>query len=306
MNDYQNALLKMIDEIIKFFDDNPDLLKNPVLKKHYEELVAQKKDLLANKLVQETDIKGLFTRKKEVKNELAIEIFQLTGSLRSFATDNNNDLLYKEIDKSKTDIKRLIDEDVLSYTQLVISKMTEYQKDLEPYGIKAEDLVNLTAMHDLYHELMLLPAQKRKEVKVATANIKQIIKDILTLLRESIDNDMLQYQDDKPELYKKYDVLREIDDSQTTALSFKGTVRGHETEIEVLAYVRVTVKFKAGHAWKEMHAVSSEKGNYQFKGIPEGECTLTFTLEKYDTLIVESVARPDKFTRVDVKMKKTI
>jgi len=309
MNDYQNALLKMIDEIIKFFNDNPDLLKNPVLKRHYEELVAQKKDLLANKLVQETDIKGLFTRKKEVKNELAIEIFQLTGSLRSFATDNNNDLLYKEIDKSKTDIKRLIDEDVLSYTQLVISKMTEYQKDLEPYGIKAEDLVNLTAMHDLYHELMLLPAQKRKEVKIATANIKQIIKDILTLLRESIDNDMLQFQDDKPELYKKYEVLREIDDSKTTALSIMGTVEGADSDCDgdcELQHVRATVKFRAGHTWKEMHAVSSAKGNYQFKGIPDGKCTLTFELEYYDTVIIESVVYSEKATKLDVKMKKTI
>jgi hypothetical protein len=311
MNDYQNALLKMIDEIIKFFDDNPDLLKNPVLKKHYDELKAQKKDLLANKIVQETDIKGLFTRKKEVKNELAIENFQLTGSLRSFATDNNNDLLYKEIDKSKTDIKRLIDEDVLSYTQLVVSKIIEYQKDLEPYGIKAEDLVNLTAMHDLYHELMLLPAEKRKEVKVATANIKQIIKDILTLLRESIDNDMLQFQDDKPELYKKYAVLREIDDSKTTALSIIGTVHDADSdcdgvEDECLQHVRATVKFKAGHAWKEMHATTSAKGNYQFKGIPDGKCTLTFELEYYDTVVIESVVYSDKATKLDVKMKKKI
>jgi len=123
---------------------------------------------------------------------------------------------------------------------------------------------------------------------------------------------MLQYQDDKPELYKKYEVLREIDDSQTTALSFKGTVEDADSDCDgledgcPLQYAKVTVKFRAGKAWKEMHAVSTKKGNYQFKGIPEGECTLTFTLEKYDTLIVESVARPDKLTRVDVKMKKTI
>lgn len=306
MKDYQNAVLKMIDEIIKFFDDNPDLLKNPVVKKHYDALKALYKDLSANKVIQETDIKGLFTRKKEVKDELAIDNYRLTGSVRSFATDNDNDLLYKEIDTSTSVMKNMADEDLLSYTQLIIDKITENQKELEPYGITAEDLVNLTAMHKLFHELLLLPAEKRKEVKVATGNIKEIITNILTLLRESIDNDMLQYQDDMPNLYKKYEVLREIDDSQTTALSFKGTVVDAHEPSHVLQYAKVTAKFRAGKAWKEMHAVSTELGNYQFKGIPEGECTLTFTLEKYDTLIVESVARPDKLTRVDVKMKKSI
>jgi len=141
MNDYQNALLKMIDEIIKFFDDNPALLKNPVVKKHYEALKALYKDLSANKVLQETDIKGLFTRKKEVKDELAIDNYRLTGSMRSFATDTDNDLLYQEIDTSKSVMQRLSDEDLLSYTQLIINNTTEYQKALEPYGIKAEDLV---------------------------------------------------------------------------------------------------------------------------------------------------------------------
>jgi len=311
MKDYQNAVLKMIDEIIQFFDNNPDLLKdNPILKKHVDELKALYKDLLAYKVIQETDIKGSFKRKKEVKDELAIDNYRLTGSIRSFATDNNNDLLYNEINTSKAVMRRLSDEDALSYTQLVINKMTEYKDELKPYGISAEDLVNLTALHSEFHKLLLLPAKLRKDVKTATANIKKIITKILTLLRESIDNDILQYQDDKPDIYEKYMVLREIDDSQTTALSFKGEVHDADSDCDgaedcLLQYVKVTAKFKAGKAWKEMQAVSTKLGNYQLKGIPDGKCTLTFTLEYYDTVVVESVVRADKFTRVDVKMKKT-
>ena len=51
MKDYQNAVLKMIDEIIKFFDNNPELTKeNPILKKHVDDLKVLYKDLLANKV----------------------------------------------------------------------------------------------------------------------------------------------------------------------------------------------------------------------------------------------------------------
>ncbi len=188
--------------------------------------------------------------------------------------------------------------------------MTEYKDELKPYVISAEDLVNLTALHSEFHKLLLLPAELLKDIKTATANIKKIITKILTLLRESIDNDILQYQDDKPEIYEKYMVLREIDDSQTTALSFKGKILEDDddcdgTEECPLQYVKVTAKFRAGHGYKEVLAVSTKLGNYQFKGIPEGKCTLIFTLEYYNTVVVESVVRADKFTRVDVKMKKS-
>jgi len=307
MYDYQIAVLKMIDEIIRFYESNPELIKNdPILKKHYEELVALRADVLKNKKIQEADIKGVFAKKKKEKSILSEDIFQITGSLRSYATDTSNDLLYKEIDESKSGINKKADEDVISYCSFAIDKLTEYQEELKPYGVTAEDLVNLTKQNKDYRNLMLLPAKMRKDVKTATDNLKTILTKIKHLLGESLDNDMLRYQDSQPKLYKEYAVLREIDDSQTTALSFKGTVVDAHEPSHVLQYAKVTAKFKAGAAFKEMHAVSTEKGNYQFKGIPEGECTLTFTLEKYDTLIVESVARPDKLTRVDVEMKKTV
>jgi len=224
--------------------------------------------------------------------------------LRSFATDNKNDLLYKEIKKSKSDIKRLADLDVVSYATLVIDKITENQEALTNYGITAEELANLTTKTAEFKELLLLPAQMRKEAKVATQNIKTIISKILTLLRESIDNDMLQYADDKPELYKQYEVLREIDDSQTTALSIKGTVTGGDAEVEVLQYVKVTVKFKAGSELSDKVKKTTAKGNYQFKGLPEGKCTITFEKNYYQTVTIESEVHNDKYTRVDVKMRK--
>jgi hypothetical protein len=302
MKDYQNSVLKMIDEIIKFVNNNPELLKDPIVKAHFDNLILLYNKLLSNKLIQEADNKGAFRRKKEEKNELAIENFRLTGSVRSFATDTNNDLLYKEINTSKAAMIRLSDENLLSYTQVIINKMTEYKVKLKPYGITNEDIVELTAMHKQFRELLLLPAQLRKGVKVATANIKTIITEILTLLRESIDNDMLQYQDTDPELYKNYQILREIDDSQTTALSIKGKVTGGEAELEVLDYVQVTVKINN----TEYVTNTTSKGNYQFKGLPEGKCKVIFKKNYYDTLVINSEVHQGKATKLDVVMTKTI
>jgi len=313
MKDYQKAVEKMIDEVLLFFKENDGKLKadKSILQKHVDVLAELDKELATNKTLQEADITGIAVEKKKAKAELSENIYQITGALRSFATDNNNDLLYEEIDESKSGINKKADEDVVSYCNLVIDKLTEYQKALEPYGIKAEDLVNLTKENRAFEDLLLMPAKMRKGVKVATANIKTIISKSLKVLSESIDNDMLQYQDSKPDLYKEYVVLREIDDNQITPLSIIGTVNDTDDDCDgredcSLQHVRATVKFRAGKAWKEMHTVTSAKGNYQFKGIPDGKCTVTFELEYYDTLIKEIAVYSDKATKLDVEIKKII
>ena len=304
MKDYQNAVAKMIDEVLLFFKEmNIKKADQSVLQKHVTKLNELNTELDKYKKLQETDIKGIFVEKKKAKKELSINIFKLSGSLRSFATDNGNDLLYKEVNTSKSAINKLADLDLISYANLVIDKLNEYKKELKAYAITDKDIADLTTETADFNELLLKPAKMRKEVKVATANIKALISKMLILLSESIDNDMLQYQDTKPELYKRYLVIREIDDSQTTALSIKGTVVDAQTG-KPLQYVKCTVKFKAGKEWADKVKSTTHIGNFQFKGLPEGKCTVTFEKNYYDTLVVDSEVHSDKFTRVDVKMTK--
>ena len=51
---------------------------------------------------------------------------------------------------------------------------------------------------------------------------------------------------------------------------------------------------------------TTKKGNYQFKGLPEGKCTVTFEKNYYDTVTVDSEVHTGKFTRLNIKMKKSI
>jgi hypothetical protein len=95
--------------------------------------------------------------------------------------------------------------------------------------------------------------------------------------------------------------LSEIDDSQTTALSIKGKVTASEAELEVLDYVKVTVKTKDS----EYVTNTSAKGNYQFKGLPEGKCKVIFKKNYYQTLVVDSEVHSDKATTIDAKMTKS-
>ena len=209
MTDYQNAVAKMINEVLFFFKEmnSKEDDDQTILQKHVAILQGLNTDLEKFKKIQETDIKGIFTEKKNAKKELSINTYKLSGSLRSFATDNGNNLLYQEVDTSKSAINKLADLNLVSYAGLIIDKLNEYKEQLVAYAISDKDIEGLTTETASFDELLLLPAKMRKEVKVATSNIKALITKILNLLAESIDNDMLQYQDKQPELYKKYLVI---------------------------------------------------------------------------------------------------
>ena len=56
----------------------------------------------------------------------------------------------------------------------------------------------------------------------------------------------------------------------------------------------------------EYHTKTTAKANCQFKGIPDGKCKFTFTLEFYDTITKKIAVYSDKATQLDVEIKKII
>ena len=305
MKDYQNAEVKMMKEVVKFFDENPTLEKdNKILKNHIDQLKDLIKQIDENAIKQNFDNTGYTENKKKAKSELADADINITASICSYATDSGKNELYNEFNTPISKVNRMSDADLITYTNTIIDTAEQYKEELKPYNVTADELVNLGKQSQAYADILLIPAEERKGRKVATENIKKLISEALRLLKRSIDNDMVHYKDSDADLYAKYLNLREIDDSQTTALSIKGTVTDAEQN-SPLAHVKVIAKFKPGHAWKEMHCTSSAKGNYQFKGIPDGKCALTFELEYYDTLTKDIAVYSDKATKLDIKMKKT-
>ena len=304
MTDYQNSELKMFLEVENFFKTNSDLTTaNAVLKKHVDKLNSLIADLEKNKQKQETNTTGFAKEKKDAKIKFAETIYSYSAAIRSYATDTNNQPVYNKFKISESRIVRLVDVDIVNYAKNEADYIKDNVKDLKPYGITADDLTNLKTQIENYEALLLKPAQQRKEKSVATKNIKKIISQTNKLLSISIDNDMVQYRETQANLYSQYLKLREIDDSATTALSIKGKVTDADTG-EPLKYGRVIYKFKAGADYAESVKSTTAQGNYQFKGLPEGKCTVTFEKNYYQTLVIDSEVHHDEFTRLDVQLKK--
>ncbi len=309
MKDYQKAELKMMKEVVKFFDDNSTLEKdNKILKNHIDKLRDLIKQIDDYAVKQNFDNTGYTKNKILAKQDLSNSIVNITASICSYATDSGKNELYQAFNTPISKVGKMSDIDLGNYCNTVLEQAEQYKDELKPYNVTADELVNLTKQNQAYANILLIPAEERKERKVATDNIKKLISESLQLLSRSIDNDMVHYKDTQADLYQTYENMREIDDSQTTALSIIGTVyEGADDDCDgdcELQHVKVGVKFKAGKAWKESVKMTSEKGNYQFKGIPDGKCTVTFELEYYDTVVKEIAVYSDKATKLDVEMKK--
>ncbi len=313
MTDYQKAEVKMMQEVVRFFDENPQLEKdNAVLKTHVEKLREYLTSIGKYAVKQNIDTTGYAENKKVEKQKLADSLFNVSASICSYANDNGKNELYNEFDVPISKVSRMSDADIVNYANTVLVEADKYKKELEPYNLTADELVNLTKQKEAYSQILLMPAEQRKEKAVATDKIKTLIAEALQFIKRSVDFDMVHYKDTDADLYQTYENMREIDDSKTTALSIHGTVTDADSDCDgtedgcTLQHVKVIAKFKPGKAWKEVRAVSSEKGNYQFKGIPDGKCTVTFELEYFDTVVKEIAVYSDKASKLDVQMKKTV
>ncbi len=306
MKDYQKAEVKMMQTVVHFFDKHPELEENnPILKTHIAPLRELLKQIVDNEIKQNYVNTGYTKNKKTAKHELANLDLHITSSICSFANDTGKNELYNEFRKPISVVKTMSDSNFVIYNNIVAEKANIYAKELKSYHITADELLNLAEKIKAYYKILLIPAELRKTKSVATVNIKTLITKGLKTMRRSIDRDMIHYKASQPDLYQSYRNMREIDDNPTTALSIMGTITADQEPARLVQYVKVTAKFKAGAKFKEMHAVSTQLGNYQFKGIPNGKCTLTFTLEYYDTLTKRIAVYSDKATKLNVEIVKS-
>jgi hypothetical protein len=302
MNDYQVVEVAMMEESVSLFDNNPDLEKaNPVLKGHIDLVRPNLIEIEKNKMIQEFVNTGYTETKKDAKLILANLDVNITSSICSFADDSGKKELYNEFKTPISKVEIMKDADIVSYSNTIFMTSTKYKTELKPYNVTDEEIANLKILTEEYSKILLVPGQERDQRNIATSNIKELIPETLQIFTRKIDRDMIHYKDTEPEIYKKYEKAREIDDSQTTAMSIRGKVTGGEAELEVLDYVQVTVKTNNS----EFVTNTSSKGNYQFKGIPDGKCRVIFKKNYYDTLVINSEVHGDKATTIDAKMTKS-
>jgi len=306
MNDRQDAVVDMYQEEDRLFlREAQKVAKDVILKTHTDIFHVDVLELARYMQAQEFDSKGFASKKKLAKTKLSELIFKLTASLCSFAIDTNNQPIEEEFDVSVSYVNKKNDADFVNYSNRLITSLGEYIKDLKPYHISADDVSRLSNKTVAYSDLLHIPDEVIKDKAIATEKIKELITKCHKMLEDSIDRDMIYYQEKDEPFYLEYQKRREIHDANTHALSIKGTVVDADGK-KPLQHVKVIAKFKAGSELADKVKSTSHIGNFQFKSIPEGKCKLTFEKNYYNTITVDSEVNSGEYTRIDVEMRKTI
>ena len=302
MNDYQIVEVKMMQEIVDFFDQNSDLEKNnPKLKEHVDQLRKILKNIAENAKDQSFDNTGYTENKKKVKSNLATLIVNITSSICSFATDSGKNELYNQFKIPISKVNAKGDAKIVTYSNTIIQEAGKYSKELKPYNVTAEELTELSNLTKEYSAILLIPAQKRNDIAIATANIKKLIPQGLKILKRSIDRDMNHYKDINVKAYDKYHRLRNIDDSQTDHKAFYGYITSKKTG-KPLQYAAVTVIRFRGARDLATKVKSTKTGLFQMPDLEPNKYNGTVELDGYVKYKFDFTLNKGQSIKLDIEL----
>lgn len=238
-----------------------------------------------------------------VKDEEKLDLAEYTSSkckiFMGFAKINNHEEIIPGIDYSKTDINRIPQNILPGIIRNIINKMKFYIDDLEPYRITAD------TVQTIEDKLATYIASKQK-VRLNQSVKQQQFKS----MRESIDiiNTKVDLLENLNEIFKEtdedfYKVLQnsiKIIDGTFGVISVRGYINNKEDNVPLH---KVKVKITADK-FKEQTTETTELGYFQFKNIPYGSYTLTFSCVGYktDSMVINVLDK--KHTEVEILFEK--
>ncbi len=306
MNKRQEAYSSMAHKVIGEMNRHKDIWKsNKVISGTVEKINGLFKEIETTNARQNQSTKGASQKKREYRKQLDNTTNSFLGIFRSYAKTTGNDELYENSNKTISEIKSIKDTEIIILVNTTKDYATKHLRNLKDYGMTQKMIANYENSADGYVEYLTRPQEIQAEKKTATTELKELFKQLDIQLTEYLDNHMMQFIIKEPQFYKDYENARIIYDDPTIAKSIMGTVTDANTG-ERLEYVKITVKFKAGIELADKVKSTSAKGNFQFKGIPEGKCTVSFEKNYYQTLTVNSEVHNNAMTRLNVQLKKSV
>jgi hypothetical protein len=260
---------------------------------------------------QNMKTEGATQKKNSFRKQIDKTTDIFLGIFRSYAKTTGNDELYQNSNLSLSEIKDIKDTEITVLANSTVKYAENNKEQLKDYGMSADMIKNYSTAIDGYKEYLTRPQEIKAEKKTATAELKDLFKQLDEQLTEYLDNHMMQFVEKEPQFYSDYENARIIYDDPTTSKSLMGTVSdvdsdcdGTEDKCPPLQNVKVHVKFKAGSELADSVKSTSKKGNFQFKGLKEGVYTVTFEKFEYETVTKEIEIHKNAMTRLNIKMKR--
>ncbi len=252
---------------------------------------------------QNRKTEGLTQKKSQYRLGLNEMTDVFLGIFRSCAKTTGNDDLYENSNMSVSEIKRIKDTEFMVTFNTTKRYAVNNLKELTEYGL-TEDMIKEYDENGKGFELYLSsPQQIMAERKTATKHLKILFKRLDVQFVEFLDNHMMQYKTKEPQFYSDYTNARIIYNDPTTSKSLMGQITDSETG-EPLQYAEILLRNNENNKIREYKKLTTQKGNFEFVGIPVGKCEIIVNKNYYETKTVNSEILPNDLKRLNIEITK--
>ena len=299
----QEAYLSMVRKTVNYLNNSKDIWETNTI---MIEIVDYIEDLYSEIL----DMAGVQNKKTEgsTKSKLkyrvmlnnTTNIFQ--GIIRSYAIAIDDLSIYENFRNPISIISRIKDTEMDMRANVVADFAKTNLPQLKNHGMTQKMINNYKKEIAGYKKFLVAPQMILIERKTATAYMKLLFKKISEQLNLHLDNNMMQYKIEQNDFYEVYKNVRIIYDNPTIHKSLRGKVTNKKTG-KPEEDVSVTVIPENNPKNTKFKKITSKKGNYEYKSLPEGKCKVIFEKHFCKTIIVNSVIHKNQLTRINVEIE---
>ncbi len=214
MNDYNENYLSMSQKVQGYLSlhsaDTAGIVAVATLKTQLDGLVNA---ILATASRVNTDNSGYTVDKQVKRDDLKAKTLKISGALVAYSAMTPGYKTSAKIDETPNAIDLMRDNDVYTYSRLVVSEATPVMASLTPFGVAAADLTALNTSATAYLANIQSPRVQIAERSKAGDELETQFDALATFLKDKLDAVMGVYISSNPSLYEGYLSARSIDDT---------------------------------------------------------------------------------------------
>ena len=284
MDSRQEAKLNMYRTVQLFCNNNNAITAtNPAFTTAFAAFTAKISNIISTATSESQVITGIATDKTVLKKNLCQSATDIAALIFAYASSINNNTLKQEVNYAYSDFFRLKDDLLAPTAKNIHNAATANLPALAPFGVTAAMLSALQTTINAYSTSVPTPRNAKAIKATYTANIKQLIKETDSILKNQLDKLAVSFKTTQPDFYNSYLNTRIIIDPSKTETQIKGTVvqEGSNTPI-----IKAAVNL-AGPTGGSTQTDTAGKfifkpvipGNYQIKVSAEGYTSTDITFD---------------------------
>ncbi len=231
---------------------------------------------------QQTITTGITPDKNNTRAMLRNSTFINAGLLYAYAV-SINDIVLQSLSKiTQSEVNRLKDDELAERAQTIHDNALPHIASLPPFGITPALLTLFQALIDIYEAKAPAPRARQSQQVALTEQVKTLITETDSLLKNTADKLMLNFKAGSVEFYNTYVSAREVIDAASIPTQVAGIIQRISTDIPLIN-VGISV---AGQAYS---ASTGLNGSYSLKIPVPGLYTLNFSAASYQPKSIPNV-----------------